>query len=87
MLPGGLHVGRALLSGQALMRDENGAVVNIAGCAVNDIQFTIHPKSLPADNDLQESDAEWLKDKLVIGVPEMMVTVQEQALFCCLPPR
>ena len=67
MLPGGLHAGRALLSGQALMRDENGAVVNIAGCDVDDIQFTIHPTSLPAGNDLQESDAEWLKDKLVMG--------------------
>ena len=86
-LPGGLHVGRALLSGQALMRDKNGAVVNIAGCDVDDIQFSIHPASLPADNDLREIDAEWLKVKLEIGLPDVMITVQEQALFCCLPPR
>ena len=85
-LPNGLNVDRTRYDGLAVMRDRNSVIPTIAGCKVDDIQFTIYPASLPADSVLREVDAEWLKVKLVIGVPEMMVTVQEQALFCCLPP-
>lgn len=84
-LPGGLHAGRTLVTDQALMRDARGALVTIAGCAIGDLQVTVHPARLPPENELQEAEAQWLKSKLEIGLPQLIVTVQEEALFCCLP--
>ena len=88
VLPNGVHVGRTAVANQALMNDTSGATVAFSGsppCAVNDIQFAMHTASLPSDNLLFETDAEWLSATLQIGAPELIIKVTEDALFCCLP--
>ena len=84
-LTDGLHIGLGAVANQALMSDATGAAVALTGCAVGDIQITVYPDGLPADNELRESTAEWLSSNLEIAIPTLLVTVQEEGVFCCLP--
>lgn len=86
LLPRGLHAGRTAVNGQALMTDATGTAVAIAGCQVADIQITLYPAALPPENHLQQAEAEWLKSQLEAGLPGLLVTAQEEGVFCCLPP-
>ena len=86
LLPGGLHAGRTIVMGEALMKDANGATVTIPGCDVDTVQITLFPAALPAENHLRQADPEWLKSQLELGLPSLLVTVQEEGLFGCLPP-
>lgn len=85
LLPNGLHVGRTIVSNQAIMTDSNGVAVTITGCDLEFIQVTLYPAALPPDNQLQQVGADWLKSQLEIGLPGSMVTAQAETVFCCLP--
>ena len=86
LLPGGMHAGRTLVTGQALMADAKGAAVAIPGCDVGTIQITLYPASLSPENHLQQAEADWLKSQLEIGLPGSLIIAQEEGVFCCLPP-
>ena len=86
LLPGGIHAGRTLVSGQALMADAKGTPVAIPGCDVGTIQITLYPASLSPENHLQQAEANWLKSQLEIGLPGSLIIAQEQGVFCCVLP-
>ncbi|MYE04874.1 MAG: hypothetical protein F4Y00_07890 [Bacteroidetes bacterium SB0662_bin_6] len=85
LLSDGLHAGRTLVDGEALMRDPTAAAVTLAGCVADDLQLTLHPASFPADNALRDVDAHWLMGNLQTAMPQLIVVEQRDALFCCLP--
>ena len=85
LLPDGLHVGRTLVHEQALMHDRNNNPVTLTGCALGDLQLTMHPRRLPRFNALRQADHAWVRANLESLNPDWIIVQRRGAFFICLP--